>query len=197
MKNIHQELNGEDLSNLFETVAPVEFIKFDPKKDSIAYVCFQYNFASNNSEAISKFDGRKAMGKILIVENATSLAERIAIVPPDRSHPYARASRGSSGPNPRNSRNDRNPRVRPPRRAPKPQKKSAEELDNELNAYMSGKSDEQLREEARVNKLDNEMDNYWKETGDQTATSEPVNGTTEAPAPAEAPAPTEDSMNVD
>lgn len=137
MKNIHPELNGKDLNDLFSSVAPVEFVKFDPRKDSIAYVCFQHNYSQNNTEAVSRFDGRKAMGKILIVENATALADRIEIAPRRERHREDRRER------------EVHPRVRAKQQKPKkarPAKKSVEDLDAELTAYMNGdiKIDEPL-----------------------------------------------------
>lgn len=149
VKNIHPDLNGEDLSNLFDGVAPVEFVKFDPRKDDVAYMCFQYDHNKNNSIAISRFDGRKAMGQNLVVESATSLADRIII--PSRGVQKGPRNQvpGGKGHN-------------APKRQPKPQKKSIDTLDEELSAYMSGKSEEELKKESKVNKLDDEMDNYWK-----------------------------------
>lgn len=124
MKNIHPELNGEDLSNLFSSISPVEFVKFDPKDDAVAYVCFQSNNAHNNSSAISKFDGRKAMGNHLVVENATSLADRILAPVKQASERY---TKGTSP-------------AKKPKRKPKPQKKSIDDLDEELSAYMNKQS---------------------------------------------------------
>ena len=40
IKNIHPELNGEDLSNLFSSISPVDFVKFDDDNDTI-YICFK------------------------------------------------------------------------------------------------------------------------------------------------------------
>ena len=125
LRNVHSELNGEDLSNLFLNVAPVDFVKFDPRDEAVAYVCFQLNFADNNAKAISRFDGKKAMGNTLIVENATSLADRIA--PRAAAEPIALSKEA--------------PRVRarkPKARKPRPAKKTAEDLDAELSAYMDG-----------------------------------------------------------
>ncbi|CAD1810830.1 C-terminal duplication domain of Friend of PRMT1 family protein [Candida parapsilosis] len=144
LKNIHPDLNGDDLNKLFSTINDVDFIKFDEKNDTIAYICFQNDCERSNLEAIEKYDGKKAMQKILIVENTISLADRISIAPrPVRREGlggYAVRNRGGSrgrissrrggGGAGAGSRSGRGP-------APK---KSAEELDKELNDYM-GKSD--------------------------------------------------------
>lgn len=146
VKNIHSDLDGNDLLELFLGVAAVDFIKFDPKKDSVAYVCFQERNSENNRIAISKFDGRKAMGKILIVENASSLADRIAAPRSDRE----RADRNER--NERNERNDgRRGRVNQAQartRKPKPQKKTVDDLDQELSAYMAGNEGDKPLEHA-------------------------------------------------
>lgn len=127
-----------DLSNLLSTVAPVDFIKFDPRNETMAYVCFQLNCAENNKRAIQKFDGKKAMGNTLVVESAASLADRIAIAlgPGARS-----ASRPESKPRAREQPRER---VRAKAKAAKAEKtrqvkvkKTAEDLDSELAAYMN------------------------------------------------------------
>lgn len=133
LRNVHPELNGEDLSNLFLNVAPVDFVKFDPRDEAVAYVCFQLHFAENNAKAILRFGGKKAMGNTLIVENATSLADRIA---PVRKMPRESAEAREA------VVAKEAPRVRArkarPARKPRPAKKSAEDLDAELSAYMDG-----------------------------------------------------------
>ncbi|RCK63262.1 RNA annealing protein YRA1 [Candida viswanathii] len=165
IKNIHRDLNGEDLSRLFSGVGDVDFVKFDDVDDSVAYVCFQRDCDRSNREAIAKFDGKKAMGKILIVENTSTLFDRI--------HPAAR----------RDDRRDRE-RERGPRRErrgaggratgrTRPAKKTAEDLDKELNEYMGKTTDS----------LDAELDNYMK-GGD-------------AEQPTEEKPPAADEMNVD
>lgn len=135
MKNVHPDLNGEDLSNLFFSIAPVDFIKFDPRDEAVAFVCFQLNYADNNARAVQKFDGRKAMGQTLIVENAVSLADRIAPQANPRRHP-GRDHR-EEAPRPREAHRQR-AREKKPRqpRKPRPAAKSAEDLDAELSAYM-------------------------------------------------------------
>lgn len=137
LKNIHHDLDGGDLNDLFVTIAPVDFIKFDPRESNVAYVCFQKDFAVNNARAISQFDGKKAMGNVLIVENATSLADRIA---PQRVAPERRSERNEH-PRERSVASDasrqRAKKAAKPKK-PRPAKKTAEELDSELTAYMDG-----------------------------------------------------------
>ncbi|KAK6463811.1 hypothetical protein DFJ63DRAFT_318833 [Scheffersomyces coipomensis] len=142
VKNIHPDLNGEDLSNLFGNVSPVDFVKFDNRNDDIAYVCFHNDNARSNSEAIDKFNGKKAMGQTLIVENAQSLAERIKILPVNER------IRPASAPKERDTyRGTSRPISRERKVKPKPSKKSLTDLDDELNAYMNGTTTEQQQEE--------------------------------------------------
>lgn len=141
LKNIHPELNGMDMSSLFSTVAPVDFVKFDPRNETIAYVCFQLNFAENNHKAIQKFDGKKAMGNTLVAESATSLADRIA---PASFGPRRERvpSRQEAAPRPREQHRVTVKAKVTAERAKKvrPVKKTAEDLDNELAAYMNAAS---------------------------------------------------------
>lgn len=143
LKNVHADLDGEDLNNLFLNIAPVDFVKFDPRDEAVAYVCFQLNNAENNARAILKFDGKKAMGNTLVVENATSLADRIAptLRPPTLRPPALRPPRDTPArAPPRETSGGREaPRVKarkPKARKPRPAKKTAEDLDKELSAYM-------------------------------------------------------------
>lgn len=153
VKNIHQDLDGQDLSRLFEAVAPVDFVKFDPRNESIAYICFQSNNARNNGIAVSKYDGRKAMGEVLVVENAVSLADRITAA----ARPLEQiAGRGNTDGAPRGAKAQKPAKAK----KAKPVKKSVDDLDNELDAYMSGKTTQEAKAEA---KLDNDMADYWKE----------------------------------
>lgn len=138
LRNIHPELNGEDLSNLFMNIAPVDFVKFDPRDETVAYVCFQLNQGENNAKSILKFDGKKAMGNTLIVENATSLADRIA--PSLRPLVLGTPARSREYREPREliAREARIQARKPKARKPRPAKKTAEDLDAELSAYMQG-----------------------------------------------------------
>lgn len=132
IKNVHRELTGQDLSQLFDSVAAVEFVKFDPSNDTIAYICFENNNAKNNSIAIGKYDGKKAMGREITVETTTSLADRI-VLPARRDQPVkSRVNKPASSHPAKKSQ----ARERPP----KPAKKSLGDLDDELSAYMSGQA---------------------------------------------------------
>lgn len=133
VKNIHPELNGEDLSKLFGNISPVDFVKFDAVNDSVAYVCFHSDCVMSNAEAIQRYDGKKAMGKILVVENAVSLADRITSLP-------VRETRGSDRGGSRGGKH------RKPRRFGKRFGASAEELDKELSDYMNTDTNEDVRE---------------------------------------------------
>lgn len=143
VKNIHSDLDGGDLLELFSGIAAVDFIKFDPKKDSVAYVCFQERNSENNRAAIAKFDGRKAMGKILIVENASSLADRIAVPRNDRERADRNERADRDG---RRGRGQAQARTRKPR----PQKKTVDDLDEELSAYMAGNGGDKPLEPAEA-----------------------------------------------
>lgn len=134
VKNIHPDLNGEDLSKLFGQVSPVDFVKFDNRNDTIAYVCFHNDNQRSNGESVNKFDGKKAMGNRLIVEVATSLADRIQIqpnttnklkVPIHKSNPHKS--------NPHKSKFSQKPKQNKVKKTPK----DINTLDEELNAYMN------------------------------------------------------------
>lgn len=154
LRNIHPDLNGMDLSNLLNTVAPVDFVKFDPRNETIAYVCFQNNYTENNNRAILKFDGKKAMGNTLVVENATSLADRIAPAQLRQNREFSRDDRNgrerrdrrddASASHPREQHRVRAKAKAKVERAKKirPVKKTAEDLDSELSAYMNAASSE-------------------------------------------------------
>ncbi|EMG49644.1 hypothetical protein SBY92_004514 [Candida maltosa Xu316] len=163
IKNIHSELNGEDLSNLFSSISPVDFVKFDDENDTVAYICFQDDCERNNVDAIAKFDGKKAMGKILIVENTVSLLDRIDPRSVNRGARPIR-ERGERGPRggPRGGRRDHG---RGGRERPSNHKKSAEELDAELNEYM-GKTTESL---------DQQLDDYMGANKDDTKQPDEMN----------------------
>lgn len=130
LRNIHSDLNGADLLRLFEQVAAVDFVKFDPRNELVAYVCFQLHHNENNRRAVTQFDGKKAMGKTLVVENATSLADRIA-------RPAGPALGGRIGVPERAPRGEAPRQKKAKARKPKVAK-SAEDLDAELSAYMEG-----------------------------------------------------------
>ncbi|KAI3402685.2 hypothetical protein KGF56_004566 [Candida oxycetoniae] len=150
LKNIHPELNGEDLNKLFSSINDVDFIKFDEENDTVAYICFQNDCERSNRAAIEKYDGKKAMGKILIVENAVnmSLAERITVAPSRNTDIFTRdigdRGSGTSGRSRRGrGRGGLHGRGRGRGSHRFGPKKSAEDLDKELNEYMGQNGDEQ------------------------------------------------------
>ncbi|ABN64508.1 predicted protein [Scheffersomyces stipitis CBS 6054] len=150
VKNIHPDLNGEDLSNLFGNISAVEFVKFDNRDDSVAYVCFETDNTRSNAAAIEKYNGKKAMGNVLVVESATSLADRISGLPTN-----TRIIRGKNGPAPggRERKIGQTPGGRERKKKeprPKHVKKSAEDLDNELTAYMNNGGDSGATESAET-----------------------------------------------
>lgn len=137
IKNVHPELTGQDLSQLYDAVAPVEFVKFDPRNDTVAYVCFEENNARNNSVAIAKYDGRMAMGRKISVELTTLLADRI-VAPARRGHERGERARepplAARGERP--ARSERSAKVAGAR-APK----TVDDLDDELSAYMQQRAE--------------------------------------------------------
>lgn len=142
IRNIHPELTVEDLSSLFEQIAPVQFIKFDEGKKSVAYGCFETDFQENNAKAIESFNGKKAMGKILIVEDPfapkPSLKDRLGPLPGAKGRNNGRNQRFNDRIRPR-GRNDGRGGKRDSYRPSRPKKvaKSVEDLDKELTEYMN------------------------------------------------------------
>lgn len=136
-------MTEQDLQELFSKIGNVEFIKFDPENRSVAYCCFESNNDKNNHESVSQFDGKKAMGKILVVEDTRELKDRIKVSQNrgyrqnnrrDRGSGIGRGSRyGGQGQPPRRPNRPNHRNNRPPKKA----KKSVEDLDSELNAYMN------------------------------------------------------------
>lgn len=185
IKNIHPDLNGEDLSKLFSNVDDVDFVKFDDDNDTIAYICFQRNCDINNKNSIEKFNGKKAMGNILVVENTVSLFDRInprSRGPRDRRRdlsPSRRREGPRDGGDRRRGGGDRKGGRHSGRT--RPAKKTAEDLDKELNEYMGKTSDS----------LDAELDDYMKK-GNQEEQPEPAANTATTTTTTEG-----DVMNVD
>lgn len=147
IRNIHDELTEQDLTDLLAQVGPVKFVTFTLDNSSVAYGCFQENHLQLNHEAITRFNGKKAMGKILIVEDPRDLKDRIG---GPRGHRGPKGPRGVNGPRGFNRSQRGGPRGGPrgrgpkgyspygnaPARRPKKPKKTAEDLDEELSAYM-------------------------------------------------------------
>ncbi|CAH6721285.1 hypothetical protein CLIB1444_05S07690 [[Candida] jaroonii] len=131
IRNIHGDLTEEDITGLFVKISPVEFFKFHPEDRAIGYLVFEDD--KFNYKAIKQFNGKKAMGNTLVVEesNPKPLKERIitngrgsrSVGPKGtRSRPKAGKERGFKGPKPKGR---------------KIEKKTAEQLDAELTAYMN------------------------------------------------------------
>lgn len=124
MTNLHPDLTESDLKQLFSGIGPIKFVKLQlntsGQSTGIAFV--GYERAPDCSYAIEEFDGRRAAGQVISVENAVPLADRIFSARPAKSG-----------------------RKQKKKKAPKTerrQKKSVEELDAELTAYMQGPPEE-------------------------------------------------------
>ncbi|KAG7191643.1 uncharacterized protein KQ657_002912 [Scheffersomyces spartinae] len=146
VKNIHSELNGRDLSELFGLISPVEFVKFDPQRETVAYVLFEADQKKNNSLAVEKFDGRQAMRRTLIVENTTLLADRIVAPERDVNTMLTIDASTRIGTRERNRgprRRERPVRAKKPNPNPKVRSKppTVDDLDEQLNAYMNSRED--------------------------------------------------------
>lgn len=134
VKNIHHELTEDDLKSLFEKVADIEFVKFDPNQKSVAYVEFKGeddNIRESIKESIKRFDGKKAMGKILIVEDT----KKKTLL--DRIKPKHQGRNRNDRNRQRNDHGKARTSAKPNHRKPKRIHKTAEQLDAELNDYMN------------------------------------------------------------
>lgn len=126
IRNIHEDLTDEDISGLFTKVAPVEFFKFNPEDRNIGYLVFEDD--KFNYKAIKQFNGKKAMGNTLVVEesNPKPLKDRIIT-----------NGRGSRSVGPKATRSRQRGFKGPKPKGRKIEKKTAEQLDAELTAYMN------------------------------------------------------------
>lgn len=120
--NLSDDISEQELSDLFEKIGPVLFVKMDyttsGRSTGVAYV--KYENSHDARDAVDFFDGKKAAGEVINV--------RLAPVPSRRYQ----GNRGSDIPTkPRNSTTNHTSSRRPP-------KKTSEELDAELDAYMKG-----------------------------------------------------------
>ncbi|CDK27119.1 unnamed protein product [Kuraishia capsulata CBS 1993] len=113
VRNLHPELSEQDIFDLFSKVGEVKFclIQFGTNGSSTGTAFVGFVNPEDSRLAIEQFDGRKAAGQIISVENAVDLASRISV--------------GAK------KRGKREPK-------PKDHKKSIEELDAELQNYMGG-----------------------------------------------------------
>lgn len=96
----------------------------DGRNSGVAYA--GYKNSEDNIAAVNKFDGRKAIGQVIDVELIKPL-----VIGSARPSSDGR----STGRRPAGRRDDEEPRER---RAPKP-KKTAQDLDKELEAYMDSR----------------------------------------------------------
>lgn len=141
--NLHPELTTEDLTQLMETVGPttrVE-IKYNTHGKSIGVAFVEYEFGRDAMEAIKRFDGRLAAGQIISVSSTMPLIDRIggrAEPRPRRRNPKPVTVEGNGN---GNAKPDGNPK---PKRK---ERKTLEDLDNELNMYMNGEAGEVQSEE--------------------------------------------------
>lgn len=131
--NLHPDLTVEDLTKLMQTVGEVTRveIKYNTHGQSTGIAFVEFKNVHEANAAISKFDGRLAAGQVITVTTTLKLADRIgsgrgnnmrnAHVPSNR----VRKDRGG-----RSGRGGRGGKksVRP--------RKTLEDLDKELNAYM-------------------------------------------------------------
>ncbi|GME81444.1 unnamed protein product [Ambrosiozyma monospora] len=139
--NLHPDLTEGDLTKLFEGIGPVEYVnlQFNTRGESTGIAFVGYQNPRDCQSAIDKFDGRRAAGQVISVENAVPLVDRIGIS----------GSRGGSGYDrgyaPRHRGGFRGGRVGArggrrrgdgSERRPRPAKKTVEDLDAELSSYM-------------------------------------------------------------
>ncbi|KAH3670425.1 hypothetical protein OGAPHI_000940 [Ogataea philodendri] len=119
ISNLHPELTEKDLSGLFSSVGDLLFtkIEYNTRGESTGVAFIGFHNPADCEFAIDRFDGRRAAGQVISVENAIPLSQRISI-----------SKRGK--------------KAGPRERAPKQSRKSVEELDAELNSYMGGPSEE-------------------------------------------------------
>lgn len=119
MSNLHPELTEKDIKELFSRIGEIKFAKLElnTRGQSTGVAFVGYMHPRDCGYAIEKFDGRRAAGQVISVENAVPLAERI----------FAASQR-----KPKKKNNRRKEKKRQPKH-----KKTAEELDAELSQYMS------------------------------------------------------------
>lgn len=128
--NLNYELTEQDIHQLFSQVGEVSFcrIEFDTQGNSKGIAYIGYVDPINNDLATDKFDGRRAAGQVITVK--------------DVSKPRA--------PNPLFERiSSTSTRERKSARHPK--KKTAEELDAELDSYFQSTEDNVKEQEGDPN----------------------------------------------
>ncbi|KAG7822833.1 hypothetical protein KL909_003998 [Ogataea angusta] len=113
VSHLHPELTEKDLEGLFSSIGDLLFtkIEYNTRGESTGVAFVGYQNPADCEVAIERFDGRRAAGQIISVENAIPLSQRISV-----------SKRGK--------------KARSREREPKPRRKTVEELDAELNSYM-------------------------------------------------------------
>ncbi|ODV93467.1 hypothetical protein PACTADRAFT_52048 [Pachysolen tannophilus NRRL Y-2460] len=154
--NLNVELTENDIHDLFSKIGRVAFCRIDYDtagySKGVAYV--GYDDPSLGKVAIDQFDGRKAAGQVISIEDSTPLSERIHLAPAKPGVGLrARSKHAGNKPISKNGN----------------KRKTAEELDAELESYFENKNDETPQEVER-HELDKELDNYMHD-GDQQATT--------------------------
>ncbi|ODV84172.1 hypothetical protein CANARDRAFT_177051 [[Candida] arabinofermentans NRRL YB-2248] len=161
--NLHPAVVEADLNQLFSTIAPVKFavieLKTNGESSGIAFVGFED--PSYCSLAVEKFDGRKAAGQIISVENAVPLAQRIGL-PTDQNDDIPYSFKNDRSHRKLSARIGNGPGARistgagvSSNKGRKITRKTLEELDAELNNYMGGESTTteqgQIQEQGQAN----------------------------------------------
>lgn len=126
--NLYYDLNEEDLEGLFSQVGSIDKVKiqYDRSGRSEGYAWVTYRYPEDAFEAIRKFDGKKAAGQTISLTIAPGFFH-------EKSHNDLGDRLGRN--------NDRRRGGKPPRGgngSGRRVQKSAEELDAELEAYMTG-----------------------------------------------------------
>ena len=129
--NLHPDLSETDIRDLFSKIGEVLFckIKYSTTGLSTGNAFVGFVDPSNCQIAVDKFDGRRAAGQIISVENAVPLSQRIGV-------------------NTNNNNKDNRPARNP--RGGRRTTKSLEELDAELESYMGGEQQHEQQPEQQI-----------------------------------------------
>lgn len=135
ISNLSYEISTDDLKSLLETIGPVSFvdIEYDQNNRSsgIAYAGY-VDYEVDNKKAVDEFDGRKAVGQVIDVEEVKPL--NILAKPRSEHRPRADVYVPGGVNKNQSNRSERPLRgERPPRRG----RANAEDLDKELEEYMN------------------------------------------------------------
>lgn len=129
-------MTTEDITQLMETIGPttrVE-IKYNTHGKPIGVAFVEYEFGRDAMEAIKRFDGRLAAGQTISVSSTMPLIDRIGGRGGRSRRRGGRATSAAASGNSNGSGSDG--AAKPKRR----ERKTLEDLDNELNMYMSGEA---------------------------------------------------------